>query len=212
MKDRNVVIRKAKVGTVNKSDVLEAATMEEPIIFAFNVPVTDDIKTLIRDNDVKLFSSDIIYRIIEDYEEYTEQKKRTKEEELLKSITLPARFRILPGYVFRQSKPAVFGVEIMAGTIKPRVKVRKQGTDRIVGTVKELQLKGENVKEAKIGDRLAVSMDGVVVGRTVKEGDIPETAITKRDAKLIEKIKEKLRSDEVELFEEIKPNTSEFNL
>ncbi len=155
-----------------------------------------------------MFSSDIIYRIIEGYEEYKENKARMKEEELLGSITSPARFRLLPGYVFRQCKPAVAGVEILAGTLKPGVRIRKRGTEEIIGTVKELRVQDDNVKEAKAGERLAVSMDNVVIGRNVREGDILETYISKKDAKLIEKIKEKLRPDERDLFEEIKPKTA----
>jgi len=210
MKDMNISIRKAKVGAVNKADVIEAAAMDEPIIFAFNVPISDEINALIKDNDVKLFSSDIIYRIVEDYEKYKEEKKRMKEEELMKSVVMPARLRILPGYVFRQSKPAVFGVEILAGTLKQGVKLKKMGTGKIVGIVKGLQLKGDTVKEAKIGDRIAVSMDDVIVGRNVREGETLETVITRRDAKVIERIKDKLRQDELELFEELKPDTLSF--
>ncbi|MBN2101476.1 MAG: translation initiation factor IF-2 [Candidatus Aenigmarchaeota archaeon] len=205
MKENEIPIRRAKVGTVSKTDVMESTAMEDPMIFAFNVPIPEDIKLMVKDEGVQLFSSDIIYRIIEGYEEYKEQKARMKEEELLGSITSPARFRLLPGYVFRQCKPAVAGVEILAGTLKPGVKIRKQGTEEIIGTVKELRVQDENVKEAKSGERLAVSMDDVVIGRNVKEGDVLETYISKKDAKMIEKIKEKLRKDEAELFDEIKP-------
>ncbi len=204
MKERNVPIRKAKVGAVAKTDVIEASAMEEPVIFAFNVPVPDEIRALMSDMGVKCFSSDVIYRIVEDYEEYIEEKKRMKEDELFASAKMPFRMRVLPGYVFRQSKPAVFGVEILAGTLKAGARVRKQGTDKVIGPVKELQLKGESVKEAKAGDKLAISMDDVVIGRNVKEGDILESALTKADIKTLEKLREKLRPDEAELLDEMK--------
>ncbi len=207
MKENDIPIRKAKVGTVNKTDVVEATAMEDPVIFAFNVSIPEDVNLMIKDECIQLFSSDIIYRIMEEYEEYLEKKERMKEEELLESVTIPARFRILPGYVFRQCKPAVVGVEIIAGTLKPGVKVKKQGCEDIVGTVKELRQQDEKVKEAKPGDKLAVSIEDVVIGRNVKEGEILETYISKKDAKTIEKIREKLRKDEVELFDEIKPKT-----
>lgn len=212
MKEKEIPIRKAKVGAVNKTDVIECTAMDDPVLFAFNVAVSDELKNMIKDEDVTLFSSNIIYRIIEGYEKYIEDKKRMKEDELLSSITMPARFRIMPGYVFRQCKPAVVGVEMIAGTIKPGVRMVKKGTETIVGTVKELQLKGENVKEAKAGDKLAVSMDDVIVGRNVKEGDILDTVISKKDAKMIEKIRDKLRKDELELFDEIKPETNPFKM
>ncbi len=200
--EMQIPIRKAEVGNVTKGDVTEISSLEEPIIFAFNIDLLPDVETLAKDHNVRIFSSNVIYKIIEDYKDWQKEKKKLKEQHLLDTVTRPGKIKILPGYVFRQSKPAVFGVEVLAGTIKPGYKLKKDG--KIVGEIKELQLEGKNVHEAKAGDKLAVSMEDVVVGRHVDEGDILETELETKDLEILGKIKSKLRSDEKELLEEYK--------
>jgi translation initiation factor 5B len=195
-------IRKAAVGTVTKSDIMEVRSLETPIVFAFGVRVSDDIKTFAKDNGVKIFISDIIYRLLEEYKKFEQDRSRRAKEQLLKTVTRPGRIRILPGCIFRQSKPAIFGVEVLKGTIRPGYQLAKKG--RVVFKIKEIQLRGENVEEAKTGDKVALSVPDLIIGKHVKENDVLETRLTESDMEKLEKIKEKLRDDEIELLEEIK--------
>jgi translation initiation factor 5B len=199
--DLKVPIRKAKVGSVLKGDIMESSGMAKPVIFAFHSDLLPDAQELSTKMNVKIFKSDIIYKLIEDYQAWEEQVKRDKEKSLIESVTHPARIKILPGYIFRQSRPAVFGVEVIAGTIKPGFRMRKG--DKDLGEIKELQAEGENVQFAKSGDKVAVSMDDVTVGRQVNEGDVIETRLTDRDFQILEKIRHKLSEDEKELLEEL---------
>ncbi len=201
LKDLNIPIRKAKVGNVLKSDVMESSGMKKPVLFAFHVKVHPDAKELSKKMGVKIFSSDIIYKLIEDFQEWEEQKKRDAEKNMLDSATRPGRFRILPGYVFRQCKPAVFGVEILAGIVRPGYRVKKGG--KKVGEVKELQAEGENVDMAKAGEKVAVSMDGVTVGRQISEGDTLENVLSEKDFEILNKLKSKLSADERKLLDEM---------
>jgi len=201
LKDTGLQIRKAKVGNITKSDVMEIKSLEEPMIFAFGLKPPQDILKIAKDNNIKVFHSDVIYRLIEDYQKWEQEKKKRKEEMLLEKTTRPAKIRVLPGCVFRQSKPAVFGIEVVKGTIKPGYTLKIK--NKILGEIKEVQSEGENVPEAKIGDKVAISMPGVVVGKHVKENDILETKLNEEDIKNLEKIKSKLRADELELLEEV---------
>jgi translation initiation factor 5B len=201
LREAGLSIRKARVGTVNKGDIAEVKTLEEPIVFAFGVRISPEIRKLAKDNRVKIFSSDIIYRLIEDYDKWDRERKTRQEDELLESVTRPGRVRILPGYLFRQSKPAVFGVEVVKGIIRPGVKLSRKGEP--LGEVREIQSRGENVKQAEAGERVALSMMGVVFGKDVNEGDELDTLISKHDLETLEKLKKKLRGDELELMEEI---------
>lgn len=198
-KETGVHIRKAKVGNITKSDVMELKSFEEPVIFTFGLKPPQDILKLADDNRVKVFHSDVIYRLIDDYKEWESEKKERKEALLLEKTPRPAQARVLPGCVFRQSRPAVFGVEIVKGILKSGSMIKVKGHD--IGKVKEIQADGENVPEAKAGSRVAISMPDVVVGKNVKEGDTIETKLSKNDMENLKKIRNKLRDDEKELLE-----------
>jgi len=202
LKDYGIPIRKALIGNVSKADILEIRAMQEPMIFAFGVRVPADVEELAKDNNVRIFSSDIIYRLIDEYEQWMKERKKREEQSLLDSVTRPCRMRVLPGFVFRQCRPAVFGVEIMSGTIRPGNDLQKNG--RSVGEIKEVQLRGDNIREARGGDKVALSMPDVTMGKEVKEGDILETHLSESDLETLDKIRNKLRDDERELLEEKK--------
>lgn len=200
LRDLKIPIRKAKVGNVLKSDVMESAGMKKPVVFAFHVEILPDAGESAKKQGVKVFKSDIIYKLIEGYQEWEKEEKKAKEKELLESVTHPGRVKILPGYVFRQSKPAIFGVEVMGGIVKPGYKLRKG--EKVIGEVKELQMEGENIEKAKIGEKVAVSIDGVTIGRQISEGDTLETVMKEKDFEVLSKLKAKLPEDERRLLEE----------
>jgi translation initiation factor IF-2 len=108
--------------------------------------------------------------------------------------------RVLPGFVFRQRKPAVFGVEIVKGKLKPGYKLQKKGKD--LGEVKEVQKGGEGVSEAVMGDKVAISMPDVTIGKDVMEGDTLDVFISERAKETLMSLRSKLKSDEIELLEE----------
>ncbi len=200
LREKGIPIRKAHVGEVNRSEIMELRTLEEPMIFAFCVRVSDEMKKLAEDNKVKIFSSDVIYRLVEEYEKWIADRKKREEEAILESVARPGRVRLLPGCVFRQSKPAVFGVEVLKGVVRQKAKLRKG--DEVLGEIREMQMRGESVKEAVAGDRVAISMDGIVVGKDVKEGDELETFISDEERERLRKVLHLLRGDEKELLEE----------
>ncbi len=202
-KETGIPIRKAHVGTVTRSDINEMKAYEDPIIFAFNVRVSPEVLTLARDNQITLFSSDIIYRLIDMHQEWVNDRKNREEERIMGSIVRPGRARVLKGFVFRQRKPAVFGVEIEAGTMKPGYRLVNAKTGENLGEIREIQSQGDNVKEAGSGERVALSMNDVVVGKNVNEGDVIETALKKSDLQGLEKIKSKLTMQERQLLEEM---------
>ncbi len=199
--DLNLPIRKGEVGSVGRQDVIEIRNMKEPYIFAFNVKVSEDAETLANDAGVKVFASPIIYKLIEDYKNWKKDQSEMKETEMLQMVTRPCKLRVLPGCVFRQSKPAIFGAEVLGGTVKPKYKLKRQG--KIIGEIKEVQKSGSSVAEAISGDRVAISMDDVVVGKHIFENDVLETDVRGKDIQILEKVKKKLRQDEKALLEEL---------
>ena len=69
-----------------------------------------------------------------------------------------------------------------------------------LGEVKGIQEKGEPKKEAYKGAEVAISVDGVVLGKDIKEEDVLYTQL--KDVELLEK-NVSLNEDEKELVREI---------
>jgi translation initiation factor 5B len=199
--DRGITIRKAEVGAPTKKDLMELETVADVnkrVMLVFNLPVPGDVMDEARDRNIPIINGEIIYRVLEGYEKWLVEQLQKQKEAKLASIARPGKIKLLPGFVFRANDPAIVGVEVMAGSIKPGVKLHKGGKE--VGWVKDLQQEGLHVDKADKGQRIAVSIQGPTVGRQIKEGDELVTEITERDLKLLEELE---LWDEAQLAREI---------
>lgn len=204
LKEEEIPIVRAEVGDIVPRDVSVASTADTPkhqTILGFNVDMHSDAATQADLEDVEVFQSDVIYQLVEDYQEFVEEREKAQQEAILENITRPARFRILDDHVFRQSDPAVVGVEILSGTLRTNAGVALFDDNKLdrVGQVKGIQDQGEDIDEARYGDQVAVAIDGPTVGRQIKEGDELWTYIPEKHAKVLEQeLADEIPTDEVE--------------
>lgn len=204
LRAKNIPIHVADVGPVTRRDVIRAAAIKDPllsVILGFNVEILPDALSEIQKLDVPVFQSDVIYTLLESYEEWMEEKKMQMEQERLEAIVKPGCVRILPDCVFRQSKPAIVGVQVVGGTISHNVPlIREDGA--VVGTIRGIQQRNENIPMATVGQEVAISIDGPTVGRQIHEGDLLYVNIPEKHARIIEQeLKQKMSQDEIEIFE-----------
>ena len=204
LREAEVPILRAEVGDVAPRDIAVAGTAREPehtVILGFNVEVLPDAERELEQSEVTLFHDDVIYQLVEDYEEHVAEMQRAQQETILDKIVRPARFRILDDHTFRQSDPAVVGVEVMSGTIKNNTNVAKfenNEPDR-VGELSGIQAQGDDVEEARAGERVSVAIDGPTVGRQIEEGDELWIEIPEKHAKILEQeLNEEIPADELE--------------
>jgi translation initiation factor 5B len=75
----------------------------------------------------------------------------------------------------------------------------------IIGEIMQIQEHGNNLSEAKKGDRVAISVKGdFMVGRQVKEGEILYVYVSDNDIFLLkEKFRDRLSQEELELLDKI---------
>lgn len=206
LKSNKIPIKKAEVGNVTKDDISEIDPVKDElkrVILAFNIKVLPEAEKLAFDHKIKIFENNIIYRLIEDYQEWCAKEKERKELEKLERVVRPCKLKILPGFVFRKSKPAIFGVQVLAGVLKPGIPIqRKDGKD--VGRIKKIEKEGKTIAYAKTGDKVAVSMDEPTIGRQINEGDILVSVITPVSLKSLKEVWDRLQEDEKELLKEWK--------
>jgi len=204
LEEAEVPIVRAEVGDVAPRDIAVADTANEPkheAILAFNVEVLPDARRRAEETGVTLFEDDVIYQLVEEYEEHVAEIERAQQENVLDKIQRPARFQVLRDHTFRQSNPAVVGVEVMSGTLKRNSKVVRweSGGPERVGDLKSIQDEGEDVDELRAGERAAVSIDGPTVGRQIEEGDELWTELPEKHAKILEQeLSEEIPTDELE--------------
>ncbi len=208
LKAEKINISKKGLGNVTKRDVLDAFAMREAdpfeaIVLAFNVKVDEDAEQGSQAAGVGILKSNIIYKIIDDYKEWADKERKKEREALEKALMFPGAIRILPNSCFRVSHPAVFGVDVIGGRIKPTyLLMNKNGT--LIGRVKEIQNNGVSMPEAKKGDSVAISIPDVTFGRQIKDNDVLYTHLSDEEVRALKyKHAELLTDEENDLLEEI---------
>lgn len=195
-------IKKAEVGNISKRDVIDAGTVKNRysgVILGFNVDLLPDAKEMARENGIPVFISDVIYRLIEEYKDWVKGEKEKEKREIIERVPTPAKIKILPGCVFRQSKPAIVGVEVLGGKIETGVDlIKTDGTN--IGKINEIHDKAESIKSAGQGMQVAISMKKPTVGRQINENDLLYVDISKEDAKALSGL---LSADEEDVLEEL---------
>ena len=208
LRELNIPIREADIGDVSRRDIInsEIALTENEAhgaIIAFNVDVHSNSVDDLNNSNIKLFKGDVIYQIIEEYQEWTEEIERAKKKAFYDAIVKPAKFVALPKLVFRQSKPAIIGIESLSGTVKQgQTLINKNG--EYVGVIASMEDKGETLPSIPRGQRVAMAIKDAVVGKHFDERDELYIDVSEKHYKFIEReFKDKLTEDEFETLYEL---------
>ncbi len=208
LKQNKVPIRLADVGDISKRDVAEASAVKEhePLygaILAFNVRILPDAEEEAAVRGVTVFRDRIIYHVIEEYLDWYKGKREAGLEQDFEAIVKPAKLRIMEGYIFRRAKPAIFGIEVLAGSIKPKYSLIRAEDGQEIGEIQQIQDKGEAISCAGKGMQVAISVDKPMVGRHVFEKDVLYVKVPESHAKILQtKLAERLTPEEQEALGE----------
>ena len=204
IEDKDIPVRKAGVGPITKSDVVEIQN-EEPenkAIIAFNVGRTVSGQEAVKNEEVRVFQSNVIYEIVDSYQEWKQALQEEAREEALDSISRPAKIRSMPEHVFRSSKPVVAGFKIVDGALTSGSRLMTLDGEP-VGRVKSVQEQNEKVEKAEKGDQVAVSISGATIGRTFEEGDELIVDIGKDEYRKLQDLDDLLSAGEKKILQEI---------
>ncbi len=201
LKERRIPVKMASIGDITRKDIMDAEANREKqildaVVLGFNVEAPDSAQ-----KSVKIILNKVIYRLIEEFEAWQAEAKKSMETKELDVLVRPCKFKILPGYVFRQSNPAVVGIEILSGVVSAGMQVMKEG--KPIGSIKALQLEQESISSADAGQRVAASIDSVTVGRQINEGDVVYSFIPEEDFRKMKTLAKHLSKEEIATVREI---------
>jgi len=209
MRRLNIPVKLADVGNVTRNDAIEASVVKKSkpeygVILAFNVKILPEAEEVIARENIPVFKHNVIYQLLEEYQKWYKEFKEQEKRRELESLVRPGKIRVIPGAVFRRSDPAIVGVEVLGGRIRPGYPLMTASGQNI-GSIMQIRDRDNVLKEAIVGQQVAISIKGkVLVGRHIDEGDILYTDIPSNDVKLwLTRFNSELSDDEKMVLKEI---------
>ena len=117
-------------------------------------------------------------------------------------LVRPCKIQVLTGYVFRQSHPAIVGVEVLTGKAKVNMPIMK-ADGKELSKIRSMQAEQENVTTAEKGKQIAMAFDNVTVGRQLFEGDVLYSSIPEGNFRKLKTLTKLLMQDELKVMKEI---------
>ncbi|MFT4312101.1 MAG: translation initiation factor IF-2 [Candidatus Woesearchaeota archaeon] len=206
----SIPVRVASVGAITKKDILEAqanveAHPEYGIILGFNIDAVENVP-----KDIRIFTAPVIYKLIDEYVEYKKEKEQEKHKEDMAKLATIGKAKFLPGCAFRQNNPAIFGMEILSGELKPKMQLIKKDGSR-VGSIKALQENKEVLSKATKDMQVACAIENITIGRQIHEGEIYYSALSESEYLRFKEFKNLLTPEQKELLQEIAAIYRELN-
>ena len=206
LKQEKIPVVKAGIGNVNKADIISAkANLEinelDAAIVGFNVSIDEEAKEIINEK-IKILTDDVIYKLIENITEFRTEKQKEIEKKRLMGLTTICKLKILHQYVFRNTKPAIFGVKVEAGKLISGLSLINEKNEK-VARVKNIQSENKSVQKAKEGMEVAISLPGINYERQIKDKNILYSELGESQFKNFKKNKDLLSPNEIKILQEI---------
>jgi len=207
LKQAGIPVLKAGIGSINKIDFSSAkANLEidelDAIILGFNTSINDDTKELLKTVPIKVLTDEVIYKLIENLVKFRNEKRKEIEKRKLMELTSLCKLEILHQYVFRNTKPAIFGVKVLAGKLTANVNLISETEDK-VGRTKNIQADKNSIEEAGEGMEVAISIPGTNFERELKDKKFLYSDMGEKSFRAFKKNKELLTQNEIKILSEI---------
>ena len=206
LKQEKIPVLRAGIGNINKTDIISTkANLEinelDAVIVGFNVSIDEEAKEIINEK-IKILTDDVIYKLIENITEFRTEKQKEIEKKRLMGLTTICKLKILHQYVFRNTKPAIFGVKVEAGKLISGLSLINEKNEK-VARVKNIQSENKSVQKAKEGMEVAISLPGINYERQIKDKNILYSELGESQFKNFKKNKDLLSPNEIKILQEI---------
>lgn len=207
LKEHNIPVRRAKIGKITKGDIMDVSVDLETnpknaLLLNFSQKVDEEILEIAKKANVTILSNEIIYKLIDDAVVWLANTEKEILRKKLENLRMPFKIKILRNCIFRASSPAIVGVETTGGVAKPQVELMTSYGKR-VGVIKTIKDKDETLKELKIRESAAVSIEDLIIGRHAQEDDTLYVFMGEENFRNLKKNIELLSKDETQTLKEI---------
>lgn len=205
LRQNNIPVVKAGIGRINKNDAINAkANLDinelDAIILGFNVEAEDGIREI--SNKIKIITNDVVYKLIEDLIEYRKEKLKEIEKKRLMGLSTICKLELLPQYVFRNTKPAIFGVRVIGGKLTSNLSMINENDEKI-GNIKHIEAERKSVNEAHEGMEVAISIPNITYDRQLKDKKFLYTNLGESQFREFKKNKDLLTTSDMKVLKDI---------
>jgi len=200
LRQKQIKVIRAGIGDITKKDIYTANSLpeEDRAILGFNVSVSDDIT---EEKKPKILLNPVIYKLIEDFEEWKMQKLAESERQKLSELPALVKLTVLD-FVFHNSNPAIFGVRVNGGRLQHDIELINRQGGRI-GRVKTIQEEKNNIQSAEKGKEVAISLPGVNFERQLEVNEVLYSNLSESQFRKFKENKSLLSEDEKKILMEI---------
>jgi len=193
LRQKQIRVLKAEIGPITKKDIYIANSLpdEDKIILGFNLEQSEELEEA-ESLKIPIITNPVVYKLIEDFEKWREQKQRAIERQKLKDLPTICKITILD-FVFRNSNPAVFGVNVDGGLLKHGIEMINS-IDKKIGRIKTIQEDKSTV---------AISIPGVNFERELTVGESLYSNLSEFQFRKFKENKSLLTQDEIRILQEI---------
>lgn len=208
LEKNNICVARADIGDLTQKDYLELKVLNEQnkkkgVLFLFNSKISKELEEKSQKDKIPIFKNNIIYKLIEDYNDWLLKVNEEEKSKLLKEIVYPCKFKILKNHIFRTSKPAIVGVRVTVGKLVVGARLLNQ-EGKEIGVVQGIQNDGKPVSILETEQEAAVSIKNAVYLKDFKEEDILEVDLDNNSLIKLEALRDELTDQELELVSKAK--------
>lgn len=153
-----IPVTSINIGPVYKKDILKAmkslqgdhAQKEFATLLAFDVKVLPDAQQYADDNNIVIFTANIIYHLFDQFTEHVKKCRDDRKSDEGSKAVFPCILEMVKGAIFHVRDPIVIGVTVKAGILKigTPLCIPDKGNQRL-GKVESIELNGKPLQMAK---------------------------------------------------------------
>lgn len=205
--DVDIPVAHIYVGDVTKNHIHLCKLQEDndhKVILAFNVRVPGDVQQLANQENVKVFASETIYNLVDDFKKHQDAVEAQRRAAALKTCVRPVKLQIMHDVVPHRRAPLIVGMRVVGGHLSKHLPVTL-GRGSSTGHIETMEIDMKDVTEAGPGDEVCCRISSLEYEKDLRG---KEFIYSKMDRTSIDTLKkycrEELTSGEWRLVREIK--------
>eukprot|EP00743_Colponemidia_sp_Colp-15_P013138 GILK01015161.1.p1 GENE.GILK01015161.1~~GILK01015161.1.p1 ORF type:complete len:592 (-),score=81.54 GILK01015161.1:60-1715(-) len=164
LKDMKIPVSSISLGPIHKKHMHHVIAMKRKdpkfgVMLAFDVPVTPEARMMAQENDVTIFSAQIIYHLFDNFTKYYKEYDAMEKKKIRDVAVFPVMLKITRS--IHANDPIILAIDVLRGNlyIGTPVGIMKHGRPFLVGKVTSIQKDNKDVQMGKRGESYAIAIN-----------------------------------------------------